>query len=559
VSKNGTSFWKCWKSKFKGGGQCCKQINGLTNDNTIVNKFADYFTSACTSFSAAREEILKEEYLEKRSVYSGFPFTDEYLFSVDLVEKIVTQLKRCKAAGLDKLMAEHIQYSHPVLISILAKLFNLIMLFGQVPTGFGLSYTVPLPKSDDARGKPLSVEDFRGISISPILSKIFEHCILDRFKSFFVTSDNQFGFKKGLSCSHAVYAARKAVDYYISGGSTVNLCALDLSKAFDKLSHSGLFIKLMNRNLPISLLNVLENWFSISFTCVKWGSIFSSFFLLNSGVRQGGVLSPYLFALYVDDIVKKIRDSSVGCHLSYVCTSILLYADDILLISPSVYGLQLMLKLCEDELDWLNMHINAKKSMCLRIGPRYDAPCSHLTTSNGHKLEWVNICRYLGVYLVSARNFKVDLERAKASVYRAFNAIFGKVSRLASEEVILHLIQSKCIPILLYGLEACPINSSQKHSLEFPITKIFMKLFRTYSPNIVKECQIMFGFLPVTLRLALRKANFLDKLRHCPNSLCSIILAASSKDELDSLCAAHGATDARCLAWRVRGSFFGTL
>jgi len=70
-----------------------------------------------------------------------------------------------------------------------------------------VTYTVPIPKRD-GHCRALSVDDFRGISISPVISKLFEMAILDRFSVFFVTPDNQFGFKKTLSCRHAVYCVR---------------------------------------------------------------------------------------------------------------------------------------------------------------------------------------------------------------------------------------------------------------------------------------------------------------------------------------------------------------
>ena len=98
------------------------------------------------------------------------------------------------------------------------------------------------------------MEDFRGISISHVLSKIFEHCLLDLYATFFTTSDKQFGFKKGLSCSNAIYSIKTVIDEYVACGSTVSLRALDLSKAFDKMNHHALLIKLMNRQVPINLL-----------------------------------------------------------------------------------------------------------------------------------------------------------------------------------------------------------------------------------------------------------------------------------------------------------------
>ena len=101
------------------------------------------------------------------------------------------------------------------------------------------------------------------------------------------------------------------VDRFVKDGSTVNICSVDLSKAFDKVDHSALFIKLMKRQVPVKLLDSLVYWLQNCWSCVKWNSVFSPFFKLDYGVRQGSVLSPYLFAVYLDDI---------GMILLIVCT-----------------------------------------------------------------------------------------------------------------------------------------------------------------------------------------------------------------------------------------------
>ena len=136
------------------------------------------------------------------------------------------------------------------------------MLYRHVPTGFHYSYIVPVPKLKDCRTKSVSCDDFRGIAISAILSKVFEHCILDRFGSFFVSCDAQFGFKKRSGCRNAMHSVRNIVERLNKGNSTVNICSLDLSKAFNKVNHFGLYIKLMKRLIPVELLETLENWLS---------------------------------------------------------------------------------------------------------------------------------------------------------------------------------------------------------------------------------------------------------------------------------------------------------
>ena len=242
----------------------------------------------------------------------------------------------------------------------------------------------------------------------------------------------------------------------------------------------------MERHIPVELLNTLFSLFSNCWTCVKWKNISSSFFNIAFGVRQGSVLSPRMFSLYINDVVR---------HLHYRQKFfIVLYADDILILAPTVTELQRLLNVCECELNWLDMAINVKKSCCLRIGPKYDIKCANIVTSSGNSLPWVSEIRYLGIYIVSSHVFKCSLKHTKSSCYKALNAIFCKVGRIASAEVTLELVAKKCWPILLYGLEACPLTSADKKSLDFMATRFLMKLFDTGNINIVSECMTYFGF-----------------------------------------------------------------
>ena len=118
--------------------------------------------------------------------------------------------------------------------------------------------------------------------------------------------------------SYAIRSLRKVVDNYVANGSTANLCALDVSKAFDKVNHYALLSKLMKKMIPRELLFLLENWLPGCYSCVKWHSAWSEFFRLDFGVRQGSVLSPLLFALYVDDIAN-ISKHIPGIFCVFVC------------------------------------------------------------------------------------------------------------------------------------------------------------------------------------------------------------------------------------------------
>ena len=143
----------------------------------------------------------------------------------------------------------------------------------------------------------------------------------------------------------------------------------------------------------------------------------------------------------------------------------------------------------------------------MHFGQRFDRQSANLITDSGDELKWVKECRYVGVYLVSARRFKCSLHNAKCAFYRAFNAIFGRLGRSASREVVLHLLRSKCIPALLHGLNSCPIKATDFKSLQHLIINIFMKMFATKSAEIVTECQQALGFSQFVIKLIVRKSN----------------------------------------------------
>jgi len=219
------------------------------------------------------------------------------MFTTELISNILSKMKIGKAPGLDDISCNHLQYCHPIISMILCKLFNMIIATSHVRLAFGRSYTVPIPKCD-VRNRSKTVDAFRGTSISPVISKLFEHAVLDRYGYYFVTSEHQFEFKKGLSCRHLIYSVTNVIEHYVANGSTVSICSLDLSKAFDEMNHYALFNKRMDKGFPNSLLNILKRWFNTTVTCIKWGKYYSHYFTLLAGVRQG-VFCPLFFLLYL--------------------------------------------------------------------------------------------------------------------------------------------------------------------------------------------------------------------------------------------------------------------
>jgi len=112
-------------------------------------------------------------------------------------------LKRGKAAGVDGLMAEHIWYAHPDIMVV----YNVIYKHSVVPDDFGKGIVIPLLKNVD--GMRFTTDNYRGITLSPVISNVFEMVLLSQFKDQLTTDPLQFGFKSKSSCSHAILHARQ--------------------------------------------------------------------------------------------------------------------------------------------------------------------------------------------------------------------------------------------------------------------------------------------------------------------------------------------------------------
>jgi len=209
-----------------------------------------------------------------------------------------------------------------------------------VPSMFGVGIIIPLIKGHNMDGS--SSDNYRGITLNVHLCKVLEMCILDIYGNYFVTSDLHFSFEKRVGCNDALYALQSVVRHFTNGNSTVNQCALDMSKAFDVVNHFALFMKCMNCNVPIALLNILVNWYGMCTAVVRWDNVFSDVIRLQCGVRQGGVLSPVLFTVYVNDVIMALSASGYGYYFHGMFVGCFMYADDLLLLYPSLCDLQLI-------------------------------------------------------------------------------------------------------------------------------------------------------------------------------------------------------------------------
>ena len=231
---------------------------------------------------------------------------------------------------------------------------------GVAPKSFLDANVIPIPKNPK-----LNLSDsnnYRAIALSSIFGKILDKIIIAAQSEQLNTSDMQFGFKPQSSTIMCSTILIETIEYYVFNHSPVYVLLIDASKAFDRVCHSKLFELLHHHNVCPIILRLLYNIYSRSEMQVKWKNSLSSTFKLLNGVKQGGVFSPILFSLYIDGLLVRLKNSGIGCHIGLNYAGAFGYADDIALVSPSLYGLRRMINICEMYAIEFDIICNPKKS-----------------------------------------------------------------------------------------------------------------------------------------------------------------------------------------------------
>ena len=248
---------------------------------------------------------------------------------------------------------------------------------------------------------------------------------------------------------------------------------------------------------------------------VRWDGIFSGWFDITAGVRQGGVLSPDLYCLYVDDLISILQSLQVGCYVKNVFAAALFYADDMAVLSPSLKGLQKLLDACASYCDEWDIKLNAKKTKNIFFGKGVEP--SHCVHLNGSQIPWENKCVYLGVTLKSGASFGCCMKDTLRKYYRSLNSIV-RVEGRSDDMVMLRLLEAHSLPILTYAIEMVHVsNRDDNRQLRVAYNAIYRKLFGFSYRESVTALQHALDRPTWEEMIEKRKNSFAQRLNRCPS------------------------------------------
>ena len=515
-------FWKSWQNMHGKTDAGTTRINGKTNNKDIANEFAMNFKKIFDEANSDQAKQLTRNFETAYSDYVSNHKSDDistHFLSWDNMISIMSKLKAGKASG-SSIKAEHILFGSPQLVVHLHLLFNSLIQHGYVPTDFLRGTITPIIK--DPEGDASTVENYRGITLSHVFSFLFEHAILLKISDCLFSDDLQFGYKSKHSTNHAIYTAKRCIDYFVDHGSHIFASFLDCTKGFDRVSHSGLFLKLMKRGVHLIWIRILLYWYSNLSSVCKWRDSFSEIFAIISGVRQGGVLSARFWAVYMDDLIQQLRKSGVGCHILDNFIACILYADDVCLLAPSRKAMQKLLNICYNyAFSWCIMY-NEKKSKLMYFGKRFETfSCSPIFL-NGVKLDFVNEWKYLGVLVKSDTRFSCSAKKSRCAFYRSSNSILSVLSG-PSEVVQMKLLYNICVPIVTNACEVTTYSGKEMESLHVAVNDAIRRIFSYNRWESIKTLRESLGYLSVTEIFAKKKRNFESKLPYIGNGLLTFL------------------------------------
>lgn len=398
--------------------QFWKLARELNNDSVFGRNIQ---TIPVTELSEYFSKLLNPEILANPVSYA------EPSISNDILDRPITYMelslvlgkaKNKKAPGIDGIPYEFFKNAPDTFINSLLRAYNECFESGSLPESFNKAIIYPLHKKGDVN----NVANYRGISFSNAVAKIFAGILLSRLELFVsennILSENQFGFRKGYSTVDSIFVLKNVVEMNLLQHKKVYGFFIDFSAAFDSIDRDSLWYKLNNIGVSSKFLKILKALYNNTMSAVWSGQDLSDWFYTKSGVKQGCLLSPLLFALFIDDIGDCVVD---GIRVGDIILKLLLYADDIVIFAYSVRQLQQSINKIAEYCKLWSLKINLQKSkiMVFRNGGRLSV--KEKWFFNQQPIEVVQQYKYLGFVLTTKLSLTTQLKEKLAAGKCAIN------------------------------------------------------------------------------------------------------------------------------------------
>jgi hypothetical protein len=467
--QNMTKFWKRAKQMQH------NQTNPEIDMNILHDKYEKLFNETLCNDQLHIKEVQKateenrefKDMAEKSEIEQPDP---------QIITTIIEKMNNNKQEGPTGLANETFKYAPKIITLYIAYIIFQLMNTIAFNIPFNMGRIIPIIKDPKVSNK--SCDNIRPLTISDSMATILEMYLLHFINKQIKDHRLQFGFREGYSCMHAIYTVKETISYYISKGKPVYAVALDFSQAFDKVNRTILLNKLAKLKLSPRLWLLVYKYYNTTKVYVENKEETSKTFRTTTGVKQGGPMSPKLFAIYMDEMLEEISKLPGGCHMDELILSIIAYADDTLLLFESEEYLQKAITIVERYCKTHAIKINEKKSQYIIFGTSKQKSAAKNITVNNINIEKTCQIKYLGVIINDNLNSEQSIKPRKDKFLKSTYGLGSVGINNDNINAILKgfLIKTYCLPVLYYGIETTPVNITQVNSIKSTVSLSIKRL-----------------------------------------------------------------------------------
>ncbi|EYC43943.1 hypothetical protein Y032_0476g2139 [Ancylostoma ceylanicum] len=414
---------------------------------------------------------------------------DEYVIPSVLPSEVRHAIKSVKnrtAPGPDRIRPEHLKNLPTALVNTLARLFTRYRSECKVPSQWKTSRTVLLYK----KGDPQDIGNYRPICLLSEAYKLFTRVILNRIERTLDEGQpcEQAGFRKGFTTIDHIHTVTKLIEVSreykmplcltlieVSREYKILLCLtfIDLKKAFDTIETEAVLEALGNQGVPTQYIRIFRGLYS-NFT-TRISPFYDDITIdVRRGVRQGDTVSPKLFTATLEDVMRRLEWDNMGVRVDGRLLHHLRFADDIVLITPSITQAERMLADFDDACGKIGLQLNLTKTMFMRNGWVSNAPFS----LNGTTISECSSYVYLGREVNMMNDLAPELGRRKRAAWGAYKSIEEVVKKTKNIRLRAHLFNTMILPALTYAWALRKRDENAVSVIERSIERVMLGLTR---------------------------------------------------------------------------------
>lgn len=413
------------------------------------------------------------------------------------VRQAIKKLKKGKAAGSDGLGAEFYSNCGAYFIECLVNLFDHIFESGDYPEEWAKALIYPLYK----KGSKSDVNNYRGISLLNVIAKLYSSVLHNRLskvsEEYQLIPASQAGFRKGYSTIDNIFCLQSLIQKYLSKKrGRFYVLFVDFSKAFDSVDRDRLWYILEAHGISGKLLKGLKSMYSTVKCAVRVDkSNATDLFECTSGVKQGCILSPLLFTLFISELDEHMRVS--GMKGTELLTNderafSLMYADDLCLLSDNVIDMQRKIDQLESFCTKWKMNVNLSKTKMMVFRNGGILKQSEKWRYQGKPVEVTTYYSYLGLIFSS----RLIWSKCLRNLIARTNALTSKMRKICNRyqnvktNLLFNIFDVKLKPILMYGAE---IWGVERHDIieqsQIRYCKMVLNVGKTTTNcTVLKDC-----------------------------------------------------------------------